>query len=907
MRALHALCVGLCLTVSSAIRGQSVEAEFYALEMFTPPDDEVIEVGGLAWFDDTDLLVSTRRGRVWHVRNAVATDPTHAKWSMLVEGLHEGLGLYADGSTILVLQRGELSHLGITSRLIRPLQCTGVTTIATGWGMSGNYHEFAFGLPRDREGNFYAALNLGFYTPEWWHGVARAPDRGTIIRIAPDGSWETFARGVRSPAGLGFNTEGDLFYTDNQGDWIAACPVFHVEEGDFFAHPASLRWTAAYGDGARVPSSTQPPESPPRKAAAVWLPYKWSRSAGNLVCDTTAGDFGPFGGQMFVTELTNGRVLRVQMEKVRGQYQGAAFPFRKDLGSAFRAEFGPDGTMVLGYTNRGWGGRAPAHGLARLRWTGKTPFEVHSVALQDEGFALRFTQPVDPASLDAAQVVAETYDYNWWWEYGSPPQRRAPVRVLALEAVAGDPTRAVLKLEGLSPARVAKVVLRGVRSAAGRSLLHDEFHYTINQMPSGPLTELRVNRLVEPPPEKGGQDDGWLHLTWGDATQLWDGAGWKLCDVDLDPEDPTRVVTRIGNGALVNTGADDTAFVSHAEFGSCDFRFKFMLPRRGVGHVRLHGSVDLTLTDDGQGGLTLSGPGFEPVSVESYQGAGAWHDFSGRFVLPEFDTAGTETSPARFEELQISGMVAVDSARISDSGIAATDPLGRMSFRGRSHGLCLGDVRIKPASEVSLRDASASARLDLMPDVSLSEWTREGAATWELADGVLRAKGGAGSLARSLPKELTEQPRSVGATTRLRVRGRSTGTGGASLLLGDTYRLGLGCSPNARRRVGTFERVGSEPKFQTALTGATATDLIPAGARFDLELRLHRPDLMNAEVELFVNGARVVHTVYNGDDLRHGDSFPIDNRLQLEIDAGTQLELERLDVEKGPLVDLEPR
>ena len=36
------------------------------------------------------------------------------------------------------------------------------TTICDKWGVSGDYHEFAFGPARDKAGNFFITLNVGF-------------------------------------------------------------------------------------------------------------------------------------------------------------------------------------------------------------------------------------------------------------------------------------------------------------------------------------------------------------------------------------------------------------------------------------------------------------------------------------------------------------------------------------------------------------------------------------------------------------------------------------------------------------------------------------------------------------------------------------------------------------------------
>ncbi|MBK7222587.1 MAG: hypothetical protein IPH94_15105 [Saprospiraceae bacterium] len=58
---------------------------------------------------------------------------------------------------------------------------------------------------------------------------------------------EPWASGMRSPCGLGM-VNGDLFYDDNQGDWIGSGAVWHVKKGAFTGHPAGLKWTSKLPD-----------------------------------------------------------------------------------------------------------------------------------------------------------------------------------------------------------------------------------------------------------------------------------------------------------------------------------------------------------------------------------------------------------------------------------------------------------------------------------------------------------------------------------------------------------------------------------------------------------------------------------------------------------------------------------
>lgn len=51
-------------------------------------------------------------------------------------------------------------------------------------------------------------------------------------------------------------------------------------------------------------------------------------------------------------------LLRISMEKVKGHWQGAVYPFREGFQSGIvRLAFGNDGALFVGMTNAGWGGR----------------------------------------------------------------------------------------------------------------------------------------------------------------------------------------------------------------------------------------------------------------------------------------------------------------------------------------------------------------------------------------------------------------------------------------------------------------------------------------------------------------------------------------------------------------------
>jgi glucose/arabinose dehydrogenase len=232
------------------------EADAYQLQRYHPPEGEVLEVGGMAFMPDGALMASTRRGQVWRVEGALGADAGDATMALFAEGLYEGLGMSVVDGELYVLQRGELSRL---RDIDGDHRCDAVDTVTDAWGLSGNYHEFAFGLPRDAAGNWYMGLNVSFFDDAWWHGRSTVPYRGWLLRISPDGVVEPFASGFRSPCGVALDSLGRIFVTDNQGDWVASSPIYCVRQGAFYGHPKSLVWTPEDQTNVLTTSDEVPP------------------------------------------------------------------------------------------------------------------------------------------------------------------------------------------------------------------------------------------------------------------------------------------------------------------------------------------------------------------------------------------------------------------------------------------------------------------------------------------------------------------------------------------------------------------------------------------------------------------------------------------------------------------------
>ena len=426
------------------------ESDYYNIITIPVPEDILIEAGGVCTLPDGNVAVSTRRGDVYVIEDPYMENGQNPRFRRFASGLHEILGLaYVDGDLVCA-QRGELTRLKDTNG-------DGYADVYEAiyvFPISGHYHEYSYGPKVDPEGNFFVTGNVAFGDREWWRGESRVPWRGWTLKISPDGEMEPFATGMRSLAGIGM-IDGEFFYADNQGDWMGSGGIVHVEKGDFTGHPAGLRWSDQPGSPVSITDEdiyavADPRFSPPGEAIkpeniedeeplplfevaakvegiklpAVWIPHGiLGISLAELIKDETGGAFGPFAGQVFIGDQGQSKLMRVDMEKVKGAYQGVVFPFRENFQSGIlRMCWGKDGSMFIGQTNRGWGSLGTRdQGFQRLVWTGKVPFEMKTIRAQPDGFEIEFTQPVDKATAanpESYEVTSFIYKYHP--VYGSP-------------------------------------------------------------------------------------------------------------------------------------------------------------------------------------------------------------------------------------------------------------------------------------------------------------------------------------------------------------------------------------------------------------------------------------------------------------------------------------------------------
>ena len=112
---------------------------------------------------------------------------------------------------------------------------------------SDHPYEYTSGLRFDAQGWLYISLT----TDSWNAGASPDPNkyRGAILKISPDGKKvSTVGTGIRSVHGMAFNSDGQLFFADNQGGQNSVEELHLLREGHFYGHN-----TNKYGDAKVTP------------------------------------------------------------------------------------------------------------------------------------------------------------------------------------------------------------------------------------------------------------------------------------------------------------------------------------------------------------------------------------------------------------------------------------------------------------------------------------------------------------------------------------------------------------------------------------------------------------------------------------------------------------------------------
>ena len=456
------------------------------------------------------------------VENADSGDPSKMTATKIATGLAEPLGLKIVDEEIYIMQKQELTKLVDNDKdgLIDEYQ-----TVCNAWDVTANFHEFGFGLAY-KDGYFYATLATGIL-PGGASALNQPKHRGSAVKISKEtGAIEFVANGLRTPNGIGIGVDDEIFVADNQGDWLPSSKIVHVTKDAWFGS-RSVDFEGTANSIEKLP--------------VVWLPQD---EIGNSPTTPSYINDGPYKGQLIHGELTHGGIKRDFVEKVNDEYQGCVFRFIQGLEAGVnRLVWAPDGALYIGGVGSTGNWRQNDklfYGLQRLKYNGKSTFEMLAVRAKTNGVEIEFTEPLQEGQgWNKVDYDIQQWRYEPTANYGGPKLDLTNLDILSVN-VSDDRKKVFLELAGMKENHLVYVhLLNPYVSAEGHGLWTSEAWYTMNQIPQNkPGFKTTKKGTIEPNTLTASEKAaGWQLLFDGKTTKGWRnfkketiGSSWVVKD-----------------------------------------------------------------------------------------------------------------------------------------------------------------------------------------------------------------------------------------------------------------------------------------------------------------------------------------------------------------------------------------
>ncbi len=331
--------------------------------------------------------------------------------------------------------------------------------------------------PVYHQGFFYFSVSVNHTSKKYGDNTLHQY-RGCVLKVAKNGTTEILTGGLRNPNGIEKNKAGDIFVTDNQGQWLPHNKFIHAEKGQFYGHD-------------KTPFQPSSGSHLPQDAPAVWL------IQGAMNNSPTHPHFlekGQFTGQFLVGDASfAGGIRRVFIEKVKGKYQGMVLDFGNgfevginEINQNSKGEFFAGG---LG-DSTDWGWKNKLFGLQKFVRNSKSVFEVKAIRSQANAFEVEFSSPAGASAGVLSNYLLKRFGVEPKKAYGGGA--KIGERTVSIQSVtlSQDKMRATLTLnaqdlqhaDSLMPSTIFHFDFSKIKSASNNGIWTDIAYYTLNNI-----------------------------------------------------------------------------------------------------------------------------------------------------------------------------------------------------------------------------------------------------------------------------------------------------------------------------------------------------------------------------------------------------------------------------------------
>lgn len=409
---------------------------------FENPWQQPMTLSGIDFDQNGIAYVCTMVGDVWRVEG-LDDGLREVKWRRYASGLNLPLGLVVVEGVPFVSCRKQIIKLHDHNRDGEADEYETFNRVDLPLGADNGGD-----LRRDQQGTFYRNGGAG------------------IFSISADGSQiKQVGSGSRNPLGIGVREDGLVLSDSSEGEnYNGTCTIFES------MHPENAR-------------------SLSKKKRILYLPRGIDSSPGSrlFVKDPR---FGPLSDAIIGLSFGTGTWYRILRDENEGTPQAALQALPGEFASgAMRLAKNPADGQIYCVGLDGWGDYAVQEGcFHRLRFTGKQSLLPQSWQAHRNGILVRFSQPIDAASLPTKKFFAQqwnTVDYRM--TYGSADYSvRSPQEIghdrLTISRVMqpSDPHVVFFEIPDLRPAMYTQ--LHGRIVARSGDVLDLDLYCTINRL-----------------------------------------------------------------------------------------------------------------------------------------------------------------------------------------------------------------------------------------------------------------------------------------------------------------------------------------------------------------------------------------------------------------------------------------